>query len=184
MEQEGVGMTNLLRGFLVLSAGLLGAGSVYAQKAESPKLDFAFDLHLSVGKPIDIGKVGPVNMRRVVPVLGGTLEGPGLKGKILPGEDYQMIHPDLLTEIDAHYVVQLDSGEMLYITNRGVRHGPVEVLQKLAAGEKVDQSVIYFRTVVSVETVAPALQWMNRTIFVATGERQPTEALVHVFRMN
>ena len=77
---------------------------------------------------------------------------------------------------------------MLYITNRGVRHGPVEVLQKLAAGEKVDQSVIYFRTdcASSVEAGGScnALQWMTRTIFVATGERQPTEALVHVFRMN
>ena len=76
-------MTKLLRRFLVLSAGLmgLGAGSVYAQKAEPPKLDFAFDLHLSVGKPIDIGKVGPVNMRRVVPVLGGMLEGSRIQGR-------------------------------------------------------------------------------------------------------
>ena len=60
----------------------------------------------------------------------------------------------------------------------------MEVLQKLAAGEKVDQSLIYFRTVVSVETAVPALEWMNRTIFVTKGERLPNEALIHVYRVN
>jgi hypothetical protein len=180
-------MKTTVRSLLILSAGILGASvsSVYAeQKPEPPRLDLAFDLHLELGKPMDIGKIGPAGMRRVAPVLGGSLQGPSLSGKILPGVDFQIIHPDLLTEIDAHYVVQLESGDLLYVTNRGVRHGPTEVLQKLAAGEKVDQSLIYFRTVVTVETAVPALQWMNRTIFIARGERLPNEAVIHVFRVN
>ena len=109
-------------------------------KPAAPKLDLVFDLHLDLGKPTDVGQIGPAGARRVAPVLGGTLQGPGLKGKILPGADYQIIHPDGLTEIDAHYVVQLDNGDLLYVTNRGMRHGPPEVLQKLNAGERVDQS--------------------------------------------
>jgi hypothetical protein len=179
-------MTNLSRSFLAL-AGMVWAftGSLLAeQKPEAPKLDLAFDLYLDIGKPMDVGKISTAGMRRVAPVLGGSLQGSGLSGKILPGADYQIIHPDLLTEIDAHYVVQLESGELLYITNRGVRHGPTEVLQKLAAGEKVDQSQIYFRTVVTIETAVPALQWMNRTIFVGKGERLPNQAVIHVFRVN
>ena len=148
------------------------------------KLDPAFDLHLELGKPIDVGQIGPAGARRVVSVLGGTLQGPGLKGKILPGADYQIIHPDGLTEIDAHYVVQMENGDLLYVTNRGMRHGPAEVIRKLNAGERVDQSLIYFRTVVSVETAAAALQWMTRTIFVCAGERLPNEAVIHVYRVN
>jgi len=180
-------MTSLCRSFLLLAAGLawVANGSLLGeQKPEAPKLDLAFDLHLDIGKPMDVGNIGTAGLRRVAPVMGGSLQGPGMSGKILPGADYQIIHPDLLTEIDAHYVVQLESGELLYITNRGVRHGPTEVLQKLAAGEKVDQSQIYFRTVVTVETAVPALQWMNRTIFVAKGERLPNQAVIHVFRVN
>jgi hypothetical protein len=161
------------------AAALLGQS-----KPVPPKLDLAFDLHLELGKPTDVGQIGPAGSRRVAPVLGGTLQGAGLKGKIMPGADYQIIHPDGLTEIDAHYVVQMENGDLLYITNRGVRHGPADVLQKLAAGEKIDQNLIYFRTVVSVETAAPALQWMNRTIFVCKGERQPNEAVIHVYRVN
>src|ERR1700686_3394617 len=114
-------------------------------------------------------------MRRVVPVLGGTLEGSGLKGKILPGADYQIIQPDGLTEIDAHYVVQMENGDLLYVTNRWLWLGPAEVIPKVNAVEQVHQSLVYFRTVVSTKTAAPALQWMTRTIFVCVGERLPNE---------
>jgi hypothetical protein len=163
-----------------LFAGLLLGQS----KPVTLKVEPAFDLHLELGKPTDVGLTGPAGLRRLVPVQGGTLQGKGLKGKIMPGVDYQVIHSDGLTEIDAHYVVQMESGDLLYITNRGMRHGPPEVLKKLAAGEAIDQNLIYFRTVVSVETAAPALEWMNRTIFVCAGERLPNEAVIHVYRVN
>ena len=165
---------------LFFSASLLLAQS----KPAAPKLEHVFDLHLQLGKPTDVGKVGPSGSRRVVPVNGGTLEGPGLKGKILPGIDFQIIQPDGLTELDAHYVVQLESGDLLYVTNRGMRHGPPDVLARLNAGEKVDQSVIYFRTVITVESAAPALQKLTRSILICAGERLPTEALLHVYRVN
>jgi len=153
-------------------------------KTAPPTLDPVFDLHLQLGKPTDVGQIGPAGARRIVPVAGGTLEGPGLRGKILPGADYQIIHPDGLTELDAHYAVQMENGGLLYVNNRGVRHGPADVLQKLNSGQPVDQSLIYFRSVISIETAAPALQWMNRTIFVCKGERQPNEAVIHVYRLN
>jgi hypothetical protein len=153
-------------------------------KPAAPKLDLVFNLHLELGKPTDVGQIGPAGSRRVVPVAGGTLEGPGLKGKIMPGADYQIIHPDGLVEIDAHYVVQMENGDSIYITNRGMRHGPAEVLKKLNAGEKVDQSLIYFRTVISVETAATDNKKLARSILVSVGERQPNEAVLHVYRMN
>jgi hypothetical protein len=177
-------VTSFTKFLPALLALCLTTGPVTGQpKSELPKLDAVFDLHLEVGKPIDVGRIGPAGMRRVVPVLGGTLEGSGLKGKILPGADYQIIQPDGLTEIDAHYVVQMENGDLLYVTNRGIRHGPAEVIRKLNAGEQVDQSLIYFRTIVSIETAAPALQWMTRTIFVCVGERLPNEAVIHVYRL-
>ena len=148
------------------------------------KVEPVFYLHLQLSGPVDVGQTGPAGLRRIVSILGGSLQGPGLKGKIMPGADYQIVRADGLTEIDAHYVVQMESGDLLYVTNRGMRHAPAEVLRKLNAGEQVDQSQIYFRTVVSVETAAPALQWMTRTIFVCAGERQPNEAVIHVYRVN
>jgi len=173
-----------MKAALVFVAALSG-GLLWSQaKSGPPKLDLAFDLHLDLGKPVDVGRVSAAGDRRVASVLGGTLQGPGLKGKILPGADYQIIRPDGFTELDAHYVVQMENGDLIYINNRGMRHGPPEVLRKLNAGEAVDQSQIYFRTVISVETAAPSLQWMSRTIFVCVGERLPNQALIHVYRVN
>lgn len=168
---------------------LSGAARLSAQpKPPSPKLDPVFDLRLQLSPPTDVGPTGPAGLRRVVTVLGGTLEGPGmgspLKGKILPGADYQVIHPDGFTEIDAHYVVQLEGGESLYITNRGMRHGPADLIAKLNAGEAVDQSKIYFRSIVTVETASKPLAWMSRSILVCIGERQPNAAVIHVYRLN
>jgi len=124
----------------------------------------------------------------VVNVLGGTLQGTGahasLKGKILPGADYQIIRPDGFTEIDAHYVIEMEGGDRIYVTNRGMRHGPPELIAKLNAGQAIDQSQIYFHTVITVETAAKALEWMSRSILVSAGERQPNEAVIHVYRLN
>ena len=154
----------------------------------APKLDSVFDLHLQLSKPTDVGQTLPAGLRRIVTVLGGTLEGTGsyasLKGKILPGADYQVIHPDGFTEIDAHYAVRMENGDLIYITNRGMRHGPADLIAKLNAGQAVDQSKIYFRTVVSIETAVKTLDWMNRSVLVSVGERQPAEAVLHVYRLN
>lgn len=46
------------------------------------------------------------------------------------------------------------------------------------------RSTPYFRTVISIETAAKTLDWMNRCIFVSVGERQPAEAVIHVYRLN
>jgi hypothetical protein len=169
---------------LGLCSGLLTAQS----KLPPPKLDPVFNLHLQLSKPTDVGQTSPAGLRRVVTVLGGTLEGTGstasLKGKILPGADYQIIRPDGFTEIDAHYVVQMESGDLIYVTNRGMRHGPPELIAKLNAGESVDQSKIYFRTIITIETAAKTLDWMSRSILVSVGERQPSEAVIHVYRLN
>jgi hypothetical protein len=173
---------------LTLALGICTAPLSAQSKLHAPKLDPVFDLHLQLAKPTDVGQTGPAGLRRVVNVLGGTLEGTSsaapLKGKIQPGADYQIIRPDGFTEIDAHYVVQMESGDLIYVTNRGMRHGPPELLAKLNAGEAIDQSKIYFHTIISVETAAKTLDWLSRSILVSAGERQPGEAVIHVYRLN
>jgi hypothetical protein len=149
----------------------------------APKMEFAFEIHAEVAKPDEVGVI-PGGTRRVIPILGGTFTGPGLKGKILPGgADHQLLQPDGFTQLEARYVLQTEQGEMIYVTNRGMRHGPAEVLQRLNAGERVDPNLIYFRSAATLETSAPRLQWMARAIFVCVGERYPTEVVVRFYRV-
>ena len=178
-------MKTVIVSILSIVAAFSCAALITGQQAAppAPKLEFAFELHAEVGKPDEVGAV-PGGTRRVIPVLGGTFNGPGLKGKILPGgADHQLLQSDGFTQLEARYIIQTEQGEMIYVTNRGMRHGPADVLQRLNAGERVDPNLIYFRTAATLDTPAPRLQWMARSIFVCVGERYPTEVVVRFYRV-
>ena len=154
-----------------------------AADAVAPKLTLAMTLRVQVGAPMELGDV-PGGRRRIIPILGGTFEGPNVRGKVLAGgADWQIVRADGLAELDTRYALQTDSGKLVYIQNAGIRHAPPEVTKKLLAGEPVDPSQVYFKTIPRFETSAPELQWLARSIFVGTGERYPTEVVVRVWRV-
>lgn len=146
-------------------------------------LDLVFELHVEVGSPIEIGQVNG-GTRRIVPILGGSFMGSGLTGKLLPGgNDYQILYADGFTELDARYVLETDGGQLIYVSNRGMRQAPSNIIQKLNAGEPVDPSLVYFRTVPTFETAAEELQWLTRSVFVCVGERYPSQVVVRFYRV-
>jgi len=69
------------------------------------------------------------------------------------------------------------------VRNAGIRHAPPDVMRQLLAGEPADPALVYFRTVPTFETSAPALQWLTRSIFVGVGERYPSEVVVRFWRL-
>ena len=90
---------------------------------------------------------------------------------------------DGLARLDTRYTLQTDGGTLIYIQNAGVRHASPEATRKLLAGETVNPSEVYFKTAPTFETSAPELQWLTRSIFIGTGERQPTEVVIRVWRV-
>jgi len=155
-----------------------------AQSAPAPpRLTLAMEIHARVGPPLEVGDIA-AGRRRIIPILGGTFEGPGLKGRVLPGgADWQVVQRDGLSVLDTRYTLETDKGQVIYIQNAGLRHAPPEVTAKLLAGQDVDPSLVYFRTVPKFETAAPDLQWLTRTIFVGTGERHPEDVVIRVWRV-
>src|SRR4026209_1648267 len=100
-----------------------------------PKLEFAFEVRAEVADPTVIGQM-PNGTRRIINIIGGTFEGPKVKGKLLPGgADWQIIREDGFTEIDARYTLQTDKGQLIYVSNVGMRHAAPDVMKKLNAGE-------------------------------------------------
>jgi hypothetical protein len=162
----------------------LHAAPSFAQESpEPPQLEFAFEVRAKVADPIVIGNI-PDGTRRIIDILGGTFEGPKIRGKILPGgADWQIIRDDGFTQLDARYILQTDKGELIYVTNSGIRHAPPEIIKRLNAGEVVDQSQIYFRAVPRFETASPDLEWLMRSIFVCTGERRPNDVAIRFYRV-
>jgi len=159
------------------------AAAPSAPEPAPPRLTLAMTLHVNVGAPMELGAV-PRGRRRIIPIQGGTFEGPGVKGTVLAGgADWQIVRADGLTELDTRYTLQTDRGELVYIQNAGMRHAPPDVTAKLLAGEDVDPSLVYFKTAPTFETAAPNLQWLTRAIFVGTGERHPDDVIVRVWKV-
>jgi hypothetical protein len=169
----------------VVFAVLLPAGSaVHGQQPPTPPaLEFAFEVRAQVADPTVVGEL-PAGTRRIIDITGGTFEGPQLKGTLLPGgADWQIIRADGFTEVDARYTLRTDTGHLIYVSNIGIRHAPPDVLRRLNAGEAVDPSLVYFRTVPRFETAAPELAWLMRSIFIATGERYPNGVMIRYWRV-
>jgi hypothetical protein len=175
---------NILAGLFIILNSFYIAG-VWAQDIpEPPELSFAFEVLVEVADPTVVGTL-PNGTRRIVDILGGTFEGPNIKGRVVPGgADWQIIRADGFTDIDARYTLETDQGDLIYVSNIGIRHAPPDVISRLNAGEVVDQSQIYFRAVPKFETSAPELEWLMKSIFVATGERYPNGVVIRFWRLH
>jgi hypothetical protein len=138
-----------------------------------PGLRHLAHLSIEVGLPLEIGTT-PAGRRRVIPILGGTVDGPLLVGKVLPGgADFQLIRTATITEVHARYVLEMVAGDRIYVENTGYRTGSAEDIERLGQGLPVDPDRIYFRSVPRFETESAQLDYLNSCIFVGAGERHP-----------
>ena len=126
----------------------------------------------------------PYGERRFVAITGGIVTGPKVNGHILPGgADWQIIRTDGAADIQARYIVEVDTGGRIVVESKGLRHGPPEVLEKLARGETVDPALYYFRTAMRFETAEPALDWLNRVLAIGKGERLARAVRLQVYEV-
>ena len=142
-----------------------------------------FRIHCELAGILDLGPA-PFGHRRVVNILGGTITGAKLAGRILPGgADWQILAADGSADIHARYTIESDAGALIQVDSKGVRHGPPEVLARLAKGEDVDSSLYYFRTVMRFETAHPTTLWLNRILALARGAREKNAVLLDVYEV-
>ncbi|MDV8021258.1 DUF3237 domain-containing protein [Rhodococcus sp. IEGM 1330] len=148
-----------------------------------PGLIFIAHLSVTVGVPIDLGEVGDGH-RRLVPILGGTVDGPLLHGRVLPGgADHQILRTATLTELDARYALETDAGERIAVHNVGIRSGTKEDIDALVHGEHVAADRVYFRSQPRLSSAASRLAWMNERLFVGSGERLPNSVELDVYQV-
>ena len=122
--------------------------------------------------------------RRYVPLGQGTVSGPELNGTLVPGGvDWQIQRADGVLEVSAHYVIRTDDDALIEVQSNGMRHGPAEVISRLARGEGVDPSEYFFRTFIRFNTGAPQWLHLNRTMAVAAGVREARRVLLDFYRV-
>jgi hypothetical protein len=62
-----------------------------------------------------------------------------------------------------------------------VRHGSPEILARLARGEEVNATEYTFRTATRIETALPALEWLNKGVFISVGGRRPGAVIYETY---
>ena len=142
-----------------------------------------FKAEISLAAAQELGAT-PQGRRRIIGITGGRFAGERLSGRVLPGgADWQVVRADGVADLDARYTLETSDGALIYVRNRGYRHGPAEVLKKLSAGEEVDPSLYYMRTTPLFETGDARYAWLNRIVCIATGARRAAAVELDVFEV-
>jgi hypothetical protein len=149
----------------------------------TPELKFFADLSVQVDKPQEVGATVH-GQRRVIPILGGDVQGDGWTARVLRGgADFQMIVNQSLAELDARYVLETDAGDLIFVQNRAVRTASPDVMSRLIRGEKVDPQLVYFRCTPQFETASKSLSWISERLFIGTGARHPDKVVMRFFEV-
>ena len=140
--------------------------------------EFVFEVQAKVDAPLIIGQSAR-GLRRVIPILGGSFAGPRLNGIVVPGgADWQYIRPDGVLSLEARYTLQAEDGTLIMVTNRGMRHGPADIIDKIGRGEDVPADAYYFRSVAEFEAPIGKHDWLNKALFIGIAERKAGLAIV------
>jgi hypothetical protein len=146
------------------------------------RTEFLCKVEVSLEPARELGDT-PLGRRRIIGITGGSFSG-RLAGRVLPGgADWQLIRADGSAFLDARYTLETADGALIYVQNKGYRHGPKDVIERLARGEDVDASRYYMRTTPWFETSAPAYAWLNRAVCVGTGARRPQAVELEIFEV-
>lgn len=150
---------------------------------EKPQLELAFEIRVKVSSPLTVGYVNS-GVRRIVPILGGTVCGPKLNGKVLPvGADFQLLYQNGRSFLDARYAIQANNSSFIYVVNKGIRRGSQEDMDRLARGEHVDGGRLYFHTTPLFEAGSDEYMWLMENVFVSNCIRNPDSVIITVYQV-
>lgn len=147
--------------FLLTALMAVFALGIHAQveaPKDAPQLEFALQLKVTLGETFGINNTQH-GRRTVIPITGGTFEGPGIKGTIVNGgADYQLANADGRTELEAIYCIKTDVGVYIHVRNRGI----------IANTKDADgKPSFYFRCAPQFEAPADSKYgWLNNSLFL------------------
>lgn len=149
---------------IMLTAFTLCASAQTYPPKDSPQLEFALQLRVTLGEAFGINNTQH-GRRTVIPITGGTFEGPDIKGTIINGgADYQL-NAENRTELEAIYCIQTDDGVYIHVRNRGI----------IANGkDKNGQPTFYFRCAPQFEAPQDSrYAWLNNALFLCAPDFSP-----------
>ena len=142
--------------FVALS---MSASAQVAEPQNTPQLEFALQLKVTLGEAYTCGETQH-GQRTIIPITGGTFEGPNIKGTIINGgADYQLNNKATgRTELEAIYCIKTDDGVNIHVRNRGIINSGID---------EQGNPTFYFKAAPQFEApVDSKYAWLNNAIFV------------------
>lgn len=130
-------------------------------KAATPQMEFVMQLNVTLGKAYSVGET-QAGKRQVVPITGGSFEGPLLRGTIINGgADYQLVSSDgNRSTLEAIYSVRTDDGVYIHVRNQGIVY---------SGKDHTGNEIFYFKAAPRFEAPMDSkYSWLNNAIFVCS----------------
>jgi hypothetical protein len=144
---------------VAIACGMVAHSGNAQGNSPPPKLEFAFEELVMLSPALVPGKT-PYGSRNMIPITGGTFEGPGIKGTIVPGGwDWQLVRADGCVDVKADYMLKTDDGVIINVLNTGALCMP-----------KPGQPARPVRTSPRFEAPLGKYEWLGQTAFVGTLE--------------
>jgi Protein of unknown function (DUF3237) len=126
----------------------------------------------------------PLGARMTFIVKRGLVEGPRIKGELLPGGgDWLLVGTDSIGRVDVRATVRTDDDALIHYESRGVIKIPPDGLERLANGERLPFSETYVRTTPKFETADERYAWLNELVVVAYNELAPDHIDYRMYRL-
>ena len=144
----------------LLSVFFLKSSAQVETPKEMPQLEFVMQLKVTIGEAYSCGETQH-GQRTIIPITGGTFEGPRIKGTILSGgADYQLINKELnRTELEAIYCIKTDDGVCIHIRKGIIANGK----------DEEGKPSFYFKCAPQFEAPADSkYAWLNNALFICS----------------
>jgi hypothetical protein len=137
-----------------------------------PRLEYVFSVTLLLANRYRTPRMVSGIERGWISVVGGSIDGPTLSGKVLPvGGDPAEFGERGIVRFDAQYVLQADDGTTIHINNRGLRDASAHLAAGADMAAVIDPDTYDIRTSPVFDVEPGPYEWLTRNTFVGLGRK-------------
>jgi Protein of unknown function (DUF3237) len=126
----------------------------------------------------------PVGARMTFITVGGVIDGPMLRGELLPGGgDWLIVGSDGAGRVDVRATLRTHDGALIHYESRGIIKIPADGVQRLAAGEVLPFAETYVRTTPNFETSDERYAWLSEVVAVGYNILSPNHIDYRIYRV-
>lgn len=150
-----------------------------------PQLEFAFTVSIELSKPYYLRPSSMGSERAAVYAAAGTVEGPNIRGRVIPysGGDFPLVRPNGVIDFDARYLLELDDGTLVYLQSRGYRWAVPDATERMQRNEALEPHEYYMRVSPKFDVPDGPHEWLGRHVFIGVAEKMPGANRIHYFKV-